>query len=41
VPAVPLAFFAGTPQLFSQRVGCHTFLPQYNGLVDFASLCLN
>jgi ABC-type transport system substrate-binding protein len=40
VPSVPLVFIAGTPQLFSQRVACHTFLPQYNGLVDFASLCL-
>jgi ABC-type transport system substrate-binding protein/class 3 adenylate cyclase/tRNA A-37 threonylcarbamoyl transferase component Bud32/streptogramin lyase len=39
-PAVPLVFVAGTPQLFSARVACHTFLPQYNGLVDFASLCL-
>ena len=39
-PAVPLAFMAGTAQLFSERVGCHTFLPQYAGLVDFASLCL-
>jgi peptide/nickel transport system substrate-binding protein len=39
-PTVPLAFMAGTAQLFSKRVGCHTFLPQYSGLVDFASLCL-
>jgi hypothetical protein len=39
-PIVPVAFIAGTPQLFSQRVGCHRFLPQYSGLVDFASLCL-
>jgi ABC-type transport system substrate-binding protein len=39
-PAVPVVYIAGTPQLFSKRVGCHTFLPQYSGLVDFASLCL-
>ena len=39
-PAVPLMFAAGTPQLFSKRIGCHTFLPQYNGIVDFSSLCL-
>jgi ABC-type transport system substrate-binding protein/class 3 adenylate cyclase/tRNA A-37 threonylcarbamoyl transferase component Bud32 len=39
-PAVPVVYIAGTPQLFSKRVGCHTFLPQYSGLVDFAALCL-
>ena len=39
-PAIPVVYIAGTPQLFSKRVACHTFLPQYSGLVDFASLCL-
>ena len=28
-PAVPVVYLAGTPQLFSKRIGCHTFLPQY------------
>jgi ABC-type transport system substrate-binding protein/class 3 adenylate cyclase/tRNA A-37 threonylcarbamoyl transferase component Bud32/streptogramin lyase len=40
VPAVPLSFSAGSPQLFSSRIGCHSFVPQFYGLVDFASLCL-
>jgi peptide/nickel transport system substrate-binding protein len=30
----------GVPQLFSRRVGCQTFLPEFAGWVDFSALCL-
>jgi ABC-type oligopeptide transport system substrate-binding subunit/class 3 adenylate cyclase/tRNA A-37 threonylcarbamoyl transferase component Bud32 len=41
---LPIAAFAGfesSPQLFSARVGCRTFLPFFGGLVDPTSLCVS
>jgi ABC-type transport system substrate-binding protein/class 3 adenylate cyclase/streptogramin lyase/tRNA A-37 threonylcarbamoyl transferase component Bud32 len=41
---LPLAAFAGfesSPQLFSARVRCRTFLPFFGGLVDPTSLCVS
>ncbi len=37
---IPLYTESGFAQLFSQRVGCQTFLPLYDGVVDLGSLCL-
>jgi ABC-type oligopeptide transport system substrate-binding subunit len=41
VPLVPLASTSRLPQLVSARVGCTSFLPQYNGVVDLTQLCLD
>jgi peptide/nickel transport system substrate-binding protein len=30
----------GVPQLFSKRIGCQSFLPGFEGWVDFSSLCV-
>jgi ABC-type transport system substrate-binding protein len=40
VPLAVLYYTNDSPQLFSSRVGCQTFLPQIAGLVDLGSLCL-
>jgi hypothetical protein len=42
VPMIALDQAGNSPQLFSERVPvrCHTFLPQFGGIVDIASLCL-
>jgi hypothetical protein len=29
------------PLFFSERVGCRSYLPLWDGLPDFAALCLN
>ena len=31
----------GVPLFFSERVGCRSYLPLWDGLPDFAALCLN
>jgi hypothetical protein len=38
---VPLTTTLRTPQLFSERVGCRTFPPLFNGIVDLTQLCLD
>jgi peptide/nickel transport system substrate-binding protein len=40
LPLTGISVSAGSPQLFSARVKCRTFLPFYSGLVDPTSLCL-
>jgi ABC-type oligopeptide transport system substrate-binding subunit len=40
VPFAVLYYSNNSPQLFSSRVGCQTFLPQLAGLVDLGSLCI-
>jgi peptide/nickel transport system substrate-binding protein len=40
----PLAVYTallGVPLFFSERVGCRHYLPLWDGLPDFAALCLN
>jgi ABC-type transport system substrate-binding protein/class 3 adenylate cyclase/tRNA A-37 threonylcarbamoyl transferase component Bud32 len=40
VPMLALDQAGTSPQLFSARIRCHTFLPQLGGIADIASLCL-
>jgi len=40
LPLAAFAVYESSPQLFSARVRCRTFLPFYGGLVDPTSLCL-
>lgn len=40
VPLIVLAAIGGRPVFFSERVGCHTFLPMFGGMPDLTSLCL-
>jgi hypothetical protein len=40
LPVTGLTVNVSPPQLFSARVSCHTFLPQFAGLADPTSLCL-
>jgi ABC-type transport system substrate-binding protein/class 3 adenylate cyclase/tRNA A-37 threonylcarbamoyl transferase component Bud32 len=40
LPLTAISVGFGSPQLFSARVTCRTFLPFYNGFVDPTSLCL-
>ena len=41
LPLAAFAVFESSPQLFSARVRCRTFLPFFDGLVDPTSLCLD
>jgi ABC-type transport system substrate-binding protein len=40
LPMVALDQVGSSPQLFSGRVRCHTFLPLFGGIADIASFCL-
>jgi class 3 adenylate cyclase/ABC-type transport system substrate-binding protein/tRNA A-37 threonylcarbamoyl transferase component Bud32 len=40
VPLIVYAAVGGRPVFFSERVGCHTFLPMFGGMPDLTSLCL-
>jgi hypothetical protein len=40
VPLLVYAAAGGRPVFFSERVGCHTFLPLFGGMPDLTSLCL-
>ncbi len=40
VPMLALEHVGNSPQLFSARVGCHEFLPQFGGIADIASFCV-
>ena len=40
VPVIVYAALGGRPVFFSERVGCHTFLPMFGGMPDLTSLCL-
>ena len=39
-PAAVFASQNGPPQLFSSRIGCQVFRPQYGGYVDLPALCI-